>query len=137
MKETARQRLRKAGALCRIPSHRAPREWRVAGFVHSSGLRVTVNSLCVLGRVEGRLQGQAPCATLNNCPRQQGEVCAFGEMPVVGKNAGVAQLVEHLICNQRVGGSNPFASSRIEALSEPRGVAVEASQAGRRTLREN
>ena len=28
-------------------------------------------------------------------------------------SAGVAQLVEHLICNQRVGGSNPFASSRI------------------------
>ncbi len=27
--------------------------------------------------------------------------------------AGVAQLVEHLICNQRVGGSNPFASSRV------------------------
>jgi hypothetical protein len=27
--------------------------------------------------------------------------------------AGVAQLVEHLICNQRVGGSNPFASSRL------------------------
>jgi hypothetical protein len=25
--------------------------------------------------------------------------------------AGVAQLVEHLICNQRVRGSNPFASS--------------------------
>jgi hypothetical protein len=28
--------------------------------------------------------------------------------------AGVAQLVEHLICNQRVGGSNPFASSKAE-----------------------
>ena len=28
--------------------------------------------------------------------------------------AGVAQLVEHLICNQRVGGSNPFASSTFE-----------------------
>ena len=28
------------------------------------------------------------------------------------QQAGVAQLVEHLICNQRVGGSNPFASSR-------------------------
>ena len=28
-----------------------------------------------------------------------------------GQQAGVAQLVEHLICNQRVGGSNPFASS--------------------------
>ena len=27
--------------------------------------------------------------------------------------AGVAQLVEHLICNQRVGGSNPFASSTV------------------------
>jgi hypothetical protein len=25
--------------------------------------------------------------------------------------AGVAQLVEHLICNQGVGGSNPFVSS--------------------------
>ena len=32
--------------------------------------------------------------------------------------AGVAQLVEHLICNQRVRGSNPFASSRVEAYSE-------------------
>src|SRR5262249_52035810 len=29
------------------------------------------------------------------------------------KNAGVAQLVEHLICNQRVGGSNPSASSIV------------------------
>ena len=30
--------------------------------------------------------------------------------------AGVAQLVEHLICNQRVGGSNPFASSMLRSL---------------------
>jgi hypothetical protein len=30
-----------------------------------------------------------------------------------GYRAGVAQLVEHLICNQAVGGSNPFASSRF------------------------
>ena len=29
------------------------------------------------------------------------------------RRAGVAQLVEHLICNQRVGGSNPFASSTL------------------------
>ena len=36
-----------------------------------------------------------------------------------GQQAGVAQLVEHLICNQRVGGSNPFASSRIVAMSAP------------------
>ena len=32
------------------------------------------------------------------------------------KTAGVAQLVEHLICNQRVRGSNPFASSSIKKL---------------------
>ena len=30
--------------------------------------------------------------------------------------AGVAQLVEHLICNQRVGGSNPFVSSNYRQL---------------------
>src|SRR6202022_3721579 len=30
------------------------------------------------------------------------------------RTAGVAQLVEHLICNQRVRGSNPFASSSID-----------------------
>src|SRR5216684_724913 len=35
--------------------------------------------------------------------------CAF-----IGQHAGVAQLVEHLICNQRVGGSNPFASSSFD-----------------------
>ena len=37
----------------------------------------------------------------------------FGWSWVVSRvgRAGVAQLVEHLICNQRVGGSNPFASS--------------------------
>ena len=31
--------------------------------------------------------------------------------------AGVAQLVEHLICNQRVRGSNPFASSSLQTHS--------------------
>ena len=31
--------------------------------------------------------------------------------------AGVAQLVEHLICNQRVGGSNPFVSSIFKSES--------------------
>ena len=31
--------------------------------------------------------------------------------------AGVAQLVEHLICNQRVAGSNPAASSNLSQLS--------------------
>ena len=30
---------------------------------------------------------------------------------VIASQAGVAQLVEHLICNQRVGGSTPSASS--------------------------
>ena len=38
----------------------------------------------------------------------------FGSWQDMGSRlswAGVAQLVEHLICNQRVGGSNPFVSS--------------------------
>ena len=39
-------------------------------------------------------------------------------VPACGKDfAGVAQLVEHLICNQRVGGSNPFASSKLRRLA--------------------
>ena len=33
--------------------------------------------------------------------------------------AGVAQLVEHLICNQAVGGSNPFASSSSRETFSP------------------
>ena len=37
--------------------------------------------------------------------------------------AGVAQLVEHLICNQRVGGSNPFASSTLGKLKTGPGTA--------------
>ena len=38
-------------------------------------------------------------------------------VPARGKCfAGVAQLVEHLICNQRVRGSNPFASSKGNGL---------------------
>ena len=53
-----------------------------------------------------------PCDTLNNCPGHLGirKYCACRAM--LPNFAGVAQLVEHLICNQRVGGSNPFASSR-------------------------
>src|SRR3984957_2996858 len=34
------------------------------------------------------------------------------------RRAGVAQLVEHLICNQRVGGSSPSASSAKIFLSQ-------------------
>ena len=33
-------------------------------------------------------------------------------------DAGVAQLVEHLICNQRVGGSIPSASSTTSSAGE-------------------
>ena len=46
------------------------------------------------------------------------------------KAAGVAQLVEQLICNQPVGGSNPLASSS----SEGRKVAVELGIAGPQLL---
>jgi hypothetical protein len=56
------------------------------------------------------------CANLTNCAVLCAERECVRGLPVsrqslVGGRAGVAQLVEHLICNQRVGGSNPFASS--------------------------
>src|SRR5258705_3371239 len=37
--------------------------------------------------------------------------CEWGYREQIAVWAGVAQLVEHLICNQRVGGSSPSASS--------------------------
>ena len=57
------------------------------------------------------------CANLDFCAvvRAVVVVCPYGFLGFRGgfrvDRAGVAQLVEHLICNQRVGGSNPFASS--------------------------
>ena len=43
-------------------------------------------------------------------PYKQGVI---GSSPIVPtKNAGVAQQVEQLICNQQVGGSNPSTSSK-------------------------
>ncbi len=45
--------------------------------------------------------------------------------------AGVAQLVEHLICNQRVGGSNPFASSTNETVRRFRGGPRKAHRNGK------
>ena len=54
------------------------------------------------------------CGNLGNCEPAVRPGCRSsfwaGSMAV---RAGVAQLVEHLICNQTVGGSSPFASSRV------------------------
>src|SRR5262245_21518102 len=47
--------------------------------------------------------------------------------PDTATRAGVAQLVEHLICNEAVGGSSPFASS---PLSSPGGAGFSASPLG-------
>ena len=54
------------------------------------------------------------CDTLANCPGHLEGIrgISLREGASVPGSAGVAQSVEHLICNQRVGGSNPFASSR-------------------------
>jgi hypothetical protein len=41
--------------------------------------------------------------------------CAIG----LFRNAGIAQLVEQLICNQQVVGSNPTAGSIVNAISAP------------------
>ena len=104
----------------------APRPAGVASC--GSPLLAKSNDLSVLRRLEVGLQGQFPCVSLNVCPGGQGELCLIGARALIGQHAGVAQLVEHLICNQRVGGSSPFASSRFGVLSTPRGVAAEASQ---------
>ena len=40
--------------------------------------------------------------------------------PIIAVNAGVAQLVEQLICNQPVGGSNPSASTNEISILLPR-----------------
>ncbi len=66
--------------------------------------------LCLrAGRV--RLPGYGGCAKV----KARGRLWTGGFAPQSGTRrlfrAGVAQLVEHLICNQRVGGSNPFVSS--------------------------
>ena len=47
-------------------------------------------------------------------------------------DAGVAQLVEHLICNQRVGGSIPSASSTMSSAGSEAGAipAVKIERAG-------
>ena len=47
--------------------------------------------------------------SLAACPSQ--DPCAI---LIRSARAGVAQLVEHLICNQTVGGSSPFAGSTSE-----------------------
>src|SRR5712671_7304838 len=60
----------------------------------------------------------------------EGLVCAISA--TIHRFAGVAQLVEHLICNQRVRGSNPFASSR-KRISGSRGVDSGATGFSKRT----
>src|SRR5881227_450425 len=56
----------------------------------------------------------------------EGFVCATARLS--REFAGVAQPVEHLICNQRVGGSNPFASSRERIISGRAADSVAAQQ---------
>ena len=60
----------------------------------------------------------SPCDSLVNCPGHLAGIrgISLREGASFLRIAGVAQSVEHLICNQGVGGSNPFASSRVEAV---------------------
>src|SRR5258708_26077602 len=58
------------------------------------------------------LHVNTPCDNLNNCPGLQEGIRKYCARLDLLPPAGVAQSVEHLICNQRVGGSIPFASSR-------------------------
>ena len=63
------------------------------------------------------------------CPEGFGALCAPARFAactaaVAKESAGVAQLVEHLICNQGVRGSNPFASSREHKFARAEGARV-------------
>ena len=60
------------------------------------------------------------CDTVPNCPVKEEGISVAGGDALHAPLAGVAQLVEHLICNQRVRGSNPFASSRVERVAGAR-----------------
>ena len=70
--------------------------WRTAGCFDGGGERLYTGIWSRQSSLEPELTG--------------GSARAFSQGMVL---AGVAQLVEHLICNQRVGGSNPSASSRL------------------------
>src|SRR5580658_3469843 len=60
------------------------------------------------------LQSASACVNLSICtPLLSRRLGVSRNRGIEAVRAGVAQLVEHLICNQTVGGSNPFASSRI------------------------
>ena len=75
--------------------------WRIRKRDHFNVGRIRLHVNCRYGNFYG-------------CPNKRKGI--EGLVAPCGVNlshiAGVAQLVEHLICNQRVGGSNPFASSR-------------------------
>ena len=73
----------------------------------------TPNAPQTFGR--SALHANGPYGILLNCPGHW-EGIRGRDTPkqvFLSLDAGVAQLVEHLICNQRVGGSSPFASSSI------------------------
>ena len=59
-------------------------------------------------------------------PVSRSITCSISELD----RAGVAQLVEHLICNQRVGGSNPSASSISPRSKSVRGLRVSSRGRG-------
>jgi hypothetical protein len=78
--------------------------------------------------VRGRLPAEFPLGGLRVAPWARHRDLArpgfisgalFGLTPRYRRKAGLAQLVEHLICNQGVGGSNPSAgTNKINRLSE-------------------
>jgi hypothetical protein len=74
MTGTALECLPRVGTLCRIPSRKAPREWRVAGRRYLRNLNV----FRTLRGVERGLQGYLPCGILNDCPGKRGELCLIG-----------------------------------------------------------
>jgi hypothetical protein len=86
-------------------------ESRVDFFHRDAQVCSAGNRMLTLSSVPKNVRSESVCARFFSFRTVvSGWPGRFAEGAGAGR-AGVAQLVEHLICNQRVGGSNPFASS--------------------------
>lgn len=101
----------KSDDLPKMPARQLQKVW-VLGFAAFSP---ATRHLRQHSRPPSYCAPSSPCGTLFNCPGHLAGIRGIGlrEGASFPRVAGVAQSVEHLICNQGVGGSNPFASSRF------------------------
>ena len=85
--------------------------WNISGGIHKACIWLHRHNLMVHAWERGAF---FPQGWLQACSRFRASLAIYAPRLLFStglSTAGVAQLVEHLICNQRVGGSNPSASS--------------------------